>query len=193
MTSAYRWHRRTLQVLQSRHRANRWVLKSPGHIWNLDALLAEYPGAVLIQTHRDPLRVIASTASLLATLRRFASDDVSLPAAATEFADYLFEGFDRSVAARERGTLEADRVVDVQFRAFLADPLGTVRGIYAHLGYELSPAVEERMRRFLAANPQEKHGGHRYRFADTGLDVGALRERARRYQEYFDVPSEPSA
>jgi hypothetical protein len=30
-----------------------------------------------------------------------------------------------------------------------------------------------------------------YTFAETGLDAGELRERARRYQEYFDVPSEP--
>ena len=66
MAPAYRWHRRFLQVLQSRHRRERWVLKSPGHLWCLGALLAEYPNAVLVQTHRDPLRIIASIASLLA-------------------------------------------------------------------------------------------------------------------------------
>src|SRR5262245_19104394 len=57
MAPAYRWHRRFLQHLQSRHPARRWVLKSPGHIWCLDALLAEYPDALLVQTHRDPLRI----------------------------------------------------------------------------------------------------------------------------------------
>ena len=190
MTTAYRWHRRVLQVLQSRHRGARWVLKSPGHIWCLEALLAEYPGALLIQTHRDPLRVVASIASLLTTLRRLASDDTTLPGAAAEFADYLLDGFDRSVTARRNGVVPADRVVDVQFRAFVADPLATVRTAYERFGFALSPAVEARMQAFLAANPQEKHGGHRYAFADTGLDAGAMRERARRYQEYFDVPSE---
>ena len=43
---------------------------------------------------------------------------------------------------------------------------------------------------FLAANPQDKFGKHAYTFAETALDEGELRERARRYQEYFDVPSE---
>jgi soluble cytochrome b562 len=190
MAPAYRWHRRVLQVLQSRHRAARWVLKSPGHIWCLGALLAEYPDALLIQTHRDPLTVVASIASLLATLRRLASDDTSLPAAASDFADHLLDGFDRSVTARQDGTVAADRVVDVHFRTFVADPLPVLRAVYERFGFELPPAVEARMRAFLAANPQGKHGGHRYRFADTGLDTGALRERARRYQEYFDVPSE---
>ena len=47
------------------------------------------------------------------------------------------------------------------------------------------------MRSFLADHGQGEHGGHRYSFAATGLDAGALRERARRYQEYFEVPSEP--
>jgi hypothetical protein len=40
--------------------AERWVLKSPGHLWALDALLAVYPDARIVQTHRDPLQVIAS-------------------------------------------------------------------------------------------------------------------------------------
>src|SRR4029079_5578041 len=59
MTSAYRWHRRFLQHLQSEHAGDRWVLKSPVHMWHLPLLLAEYPDAMVVQTHRDPLKVIA--------------------------------------------------------------------------------------------------------------------------------------
>jgi len=191
MAHAYRWHRRFLQVLQSRHRATRWVLKSPGHLWCLGDLLAEYPRALLVQTHRDPLKIIASLGSLIATLRRLASDETSIAEAASEFADYLIDGLDRSVATRENGTVSPDRIVDVQFSAFMADPLAAVRTIYDRLGLELTADAEARMRAFLAAHPQEEHGRHRYRFADTGLDPGEWRERTRRYQEYFDVPSEP--
>ena len=190
MAPAYRWHRGFLEHLQSRHGGRRWVLKSPGHIWCLGALLAEYPDALLVQTHRDPLRILASLASLIATLRRLASDETSIPAAAAEWADYILEGLDRSVAARRDGTVPAERVVDVQFDAFMADPFATIRSIYQRLGLELSRAAEGRMRSFLAANPADKHGGHRYRFEDTGLDAGPLRERARDYQAYFDVRSE---
>jgi uncharacterized protein (DUF2237 family) len=193
MRPAYRWHRVFLQHLQSRHRGERWVLKSPGHIWCLDALLAEYPDALLVQTHRDPLRIVASLGSLIARLRQLSSDETSIPSAAAEFADYVIEGLDRSVTAREDGTVHADRVVDVQFGAFMADPFTTIRKVYERLGLELDDVAEERMRVFLAANPQDKYGGHRYTFAETGLDEGALRERVRRYQEYFDVPSEPLA
>ena len=191
MAPAYRYHRRFLQHLQSRHRGDRWVLKSPGHIWSLGALLAEYPGALLVQTHRDPLRIVASLASLVALLRRLASDESSVPGVAAELADDVADGLDRSVTARLDGTVRPDRAVDVQFAAFMADPLATVRTIYDRLGMALGGVAEARMRAFLDANPQDKHGGHRYTFAATGLDAGALRERVRRYQTYFDVASEP--
>ena len=54
LAPAYRWHRQVLQHLQSRHPADQWLLKSPAHLWHLDALAGEYPDAVVVQTHRDP-------------------------------------------------------------------------------------------------------------------------------------------
>jgi Sulfotransferase family len=190
LAPAYRWHRHFLQHLQARHPARRWVLKSPGHIWSLGALLAEYPGAQLVQTHRDPLRIIASVASMYLTLRGATAESTSVEQIAAEWADYILEGLDRSVTARQNGTVPAEQVMDVTFREFLADPLGTVRSVYDRFGMELTPETEGRMRAFHDQNPQDKHGGHRYTFAATGLDEGELRERARRYQDYFNVPSE---
>jgi hypothetical protein len=198
MAPAYRWHRFFLEHLQSRHPtgdggAARWVLKSPVHIWCLDALLAEYPDAFLVQTHRDPLSIIASLSSLEQTLRSMTCDDPTIPEIADEWADYIIDGLDRSVTAREDGTVRADRVVDVNFRDFMADPFRVIADIYAGLDLELTPSTEQRMRSFLADHSQPEGGGHRYSFADTGLDAGEIRERSRRYQEYFDVPSEVHA
>lgn len=193
MAGTYRWHRTFLQHLQSRHPAPRWVLKSPGHIWCLDALLAEYPDALLVQTHRDPVRIIASLGSLVSTLRSLTSDAGSVAEAAAEFADHVIEGLDRSVDARLDGTVAARQVIDVQFADFMRDPMHTIAAVYEHLGQELTAEVYRRMQDFLRSNPQDKHGGHEYSLAATGLDVGALRERCRRYQEFFGVPDEPVA
>jgi hypothetical protein len=200
MAPAYRWHRAYLQHLQSEHRAERpggagasparWVLKSPGHLWCLDALLAEYPDALLVQTHRDPLKIIASVSSLMSLLRRLATDDPTMQECADEFSDYILLGLDRSVDARENGTVGPDRVVDVQFADFMSDQIGTIRTIYDHFGMELASEVEERMRAFLRDHPQDKHGTHTYTFADTGLDAAETRDRAQRYQAYFDVAAE---
>jgi hypothetical protein len=188
MASAYRWHRVFLEHLQSRHPTNQWVLKSPGHIWCLDALLTEYPDALLVQTHRDPLRIIASIASLVAMLRSIGCDDPTIPEAATEFAEYIIDGLDRSVDARENGTVDASRVIDTQFADFMRDPFVVIRSIYEHLDLELTPETEQRMRDFLAEHPSEV--GHRYTWDATGLDAGEWRERARRYQDFFAVPDE---
>jgi hypothetical protein len=190
MTSAYDWHRTFLQHLQSQHPTNRWVVKSPGHIWCLSALVDAYPDALLVQTHRDPLRIIASVSSLVAMLRSLASNDTSIPAAAPEFGDYILDGLDRSVTAREDGTIAPDRVVDTNFDAFMADPFATIGTIYDRLGLELTDDTVKRMRAFLDDHPQDKYGKHEYTWADTGLDEGEWRERAQRYQDYFAVPSE---
>ena len=68
---AYRFHHSFLQHLQSRFRRERWVLKSPAHLGQLDALLAMYPDARIIQTHRDPVEVIPSVSSLHHVMQGF--------------------------------------------------------------------------------------------------------------------------
>lgn len=195
MAPAYGWHRRYLEHLQSRHPAGpggaaRWVLKSPAHIWCLDALLAEYPDAFLVQTHRDPRTIVASLSSLQKTLRSMTSDEPAIPEIADEWVDYIVDGLDRSVTAREDGTVRRDRVVDVAFRDFMADPMRVVRAVYAGLDLELPGPTEERMRTFLTDHAQPEGGSHRYTFSDTGLDAEELRERTARYCEHFDVPLE---
>jgi hypothetical protein len=197
MAPAYRWHRQFLQHLQSRHPAGdqpaeRWLLKSPAHIWCLGELLAEYPDALLVQTHRDPLRIIASVSSLQQVLRGMGSDDPQLPEIAEEWAGYIIEGLNRSVTARVDGTVREDQIVDVHFDAFMADPFAAIARIYDRLGLELTAESEGRMRTFLAENSQTEHGTHRYSFAATGLNLHELREQTLRYQEHFEVPSEPN-
>jgi len=189
---AYRWHRRFLEHLHSRHPATQWLLKSPAHLWHLDALAGEYPDAIVVQTHRDPLKVIASTSALVAHLRRMASDDTSVAEVAPGYAEDIFLGLDRGIDARDRGTFPPAQVVDVHFTQFVNDPFSTIRRLYAALDRELTGPTEDRMRTFLAGNPGDG-GGDRYRFADTGLDADALRARAAPYQERFGVVSEPGS
>jgi hypothetical protein len=192
LAPAYRWHRVFLQHLQQRHPAGRWLLKSPAHLWHLDALAHEYPDAVVVQTHRDPLQVIASVSALAAHLRGMASDDTSIEEAARTYTDDIFLGLDRGMDARDRGVFGDDRLVDVHFTELVADPLGTIGRLYESVGRDLTPATAARMERFLADHPGDGGGGGtRYRFADTGLDADELRDRSAVYQERYGVASEP--
>jgi hypothetical protein len=186
----YASHRRQLQYLQWRCPGERWVLKSPGHLWALDALLHEYPDARIIQTHRDPLQVVASLTSLVTLLRTLSSDRVDPLEIAIDWTRRLAQGLQRTMRVREGGLPAEARVVDLPFADLMADPFGAIRGVYERFGLDLEAPAEARMRRFLAANPQDKHGAHRYRFEDTGLALEVERRRFAAYADRFAVPPE---
>jgi hypothetical protein len=189
LAPAYRWHRRYLQHLQS-NVGGQWLLKSPAHLWHLDALAAEYPDALIVQTHRDPLTVISSVSALAHHLRRMVSDVGTIPQAALQYSEDILLGLYRGMAARDRGVFPDEQVVDVQFAEFMADPFATIGALYARLGRELTPDAEQRMREFLAQHPGDGGAG-RYRWADTELVEAELRPRVAAYQDRYDVPTEP--
>lgn len=192
----FRWvyasHRRQLQYLQWQCPAERWVLKSPGHLWALESLLAEYPDARIVQTHRDPLQVIASLASLIAVLRSMASDAIDPAAIGAEWTTRLAAGLRHATAVRDARTGGAP-VFDMHFRDFIRDEIGMVRRIYAHFDLEMTAEAESRMRCFLAANPKDKHGAHRYALADSGLDPATERARYREYQARYAIEPESTS
>jgi hypothetical protein len=191
MKSALTWHRRFLQVLQWKAPGKRWALKSPQHLWHIQHVHREYPDALFVQTHRDPVRVLVSISSLVVTLRRLASDEGSLPRVADYYARALARGYDNTVAYRRSGMLPERQVVDLYFHDFIGDPVGTVRRAYDHFGLELSDAAATAMQSFLSDHPADKHGKHLYRFADVGMDEQEARAMFQGYQRYFHIPSEP--
>jgi len=185
---AYRFHRIFLQHLQSGV-SGQWLLKSPAHLWHLDALLTEYPDALIVQTHRDPLNVISSIAALTHHLRRMGTDDSNIAECAAQSYEEVVVGLGREMALRDSGAVPADRVIDVLFTDFVNDPLTTITDIYQKLGRELRPDTAQKMRYFLAAHPGDGGGG-RYTWSDTGLDAAEVRDRVSAYQDRYGVPTE---
>jgi len=185
---AYRFHRIFLQHLQSGV-SGQWLLKSAAHLWQLDALLAEYPDAMIVQTHRDPLNVISSIAALTHHLRRMGSAESNIAECAAQSYEEIVVGLERGMAMRDSGVVPAGRVVDVQFADFMNDPWTTIKDIYAKLGRELGSDAEQSMHDFLAAHPGDGGRG-RYTWSDTGLDADEVRDRVRAYQERYGVPTE---
>jgi hypothetical protein len=185
---AYRYHRMFLQHLQSGVHGQ-WLLKSPAHLWQLDALLAEYPDALIVQNHRDPLNVISSIAALTHHLRRMSTDESTVAECAAQSYEEIIVGLEREMALRDSGVVPDDRIIDVKFTDFMNDPWATIGGIYQALGRELRPETEQRMRDFLAAHPSD--GGHgRYTWSDTALNADEVRERVRPYQDRYAIPTE---
>jgi len=184
---SYEMHRRFLQHLQWRWRGERWVLKAPAHLFGIRALLDVYPDAGVILTHRDPLQVVGSLASLTYHLRSTFSDEIDPLQVGPEMTHRWADGLYRALRAREDGLVRADRFLDVRYDDLVADPMASVRRIYTHYGLLLSPVAEERMRRFLAQHPKDKHGRHQYTLAEFGLDRDEEAERYRPYRDRFDL------
>lgn len=192
MAPAYRWHHRFLQHLQSEHMVDRWLLKSPAHLWNFAELAAEYPDAIVIQNHRDPLKVIASISALGASLREMTTDSFEVQRLAAQYGEDIMSGLDRALAQRRDGLFPEDQVIDVRYQDFRTDLLGTVATIYDRLGLELTDEAAARQKAFLDAHPGDAANSlRRYTWEQTGLDEGEMRERASAYQEYFGIESEP--
>jgi hypothetical protein len=188
--TAYAFHRRMLQHLQWRCFAPRWVLKSPAHLFAFDAIFKTYPDACIVQTHRDPLEVLSSTASLTAVLRRAFSDKIDLEDIGAEVTQRWAEGIRRAMAVRNARGAARDRFLDVRYRDLVSNPIATVRRIYAGFELEWTGDVEARMQRFLSANPQYKHGKHDYALARFGLVPEDVKSLFQSYRDRFLVELE---
>jgi hypothetical protein len=160
-----------------------WVLKSPSHLSYLDSLLRTLPDVTVVQCHRSPEEAVGSYASLVLAVRRPHTADLS-PAAAGAHA------LRRCSVAAQRALDGRDQAgdgpfVDVGYPELVADPLGVARRLYQHLGRPFDAAAEAAMARWLADNPQHKHGAHRYDLAEFGLAPGQITAALAPYLDRF--------
>lgn len=191
MLATYRRHRDVLKLIGSTSPERRWLLKYPLHMGNLRALLAIYPDACVVQTHRDPGKVIPSICSLVAGWRALYEDNVDRRAVGTWLLDRWATRLNRGLEARRE--YDAKQFFDLHLREILADPVGAVRRIYDHFGIAMTPAAEQRLRAWKDENPRGKHGEHRYRAEDFGLTAALIAERFAPYMEHFRIEREGSS
>lgn len=188
----YRLHRMALQNLQYRCRSERWVLKNPGHVFNLGHLLAVYPDARIIQTHRDPAKVIPSVTALLLAMRQansnevFAADKIALGNLRAFAA-----GLEKAIEFRRRPGME-EHFHDVDFRRLIADPMATVREIYRRFDQPLGADAEARMRSWLASNDRHQ-AKSKFTLAQYGLDEAGVYRQFAAYMNHYGIRPEAGA
>jgi Sulfotransferase family len=184
----FRTHRAMLQNLQAGMRGERVLLKNPGHIFHLQTLLAAYPDAQIVQTHRDPARVIPSVAALLVMMRRNSSHDVA-PAEkiASSNLRAFADGLAKAIEFRKSGVNQ--HFCDVHFRRMVSDPIGTVEGIYARFGMSLSDEARRAMLAWLA-DPASRTPKGRHELAEYGLDEAAIDRAFGEYLEHYGIVRE---
>lgn len=185
-TASYGYLKRTLQALQWLRPGDpdtRWVLKSPQHLEQFPALLATFGDATFVVTHRDPVEVTLSMATMISYAARMACerpDPVQLSRYWLDRADDLLNG-----CLRDRELLPAGQSIDVRFDDFMADEEGTVARIYELAGQPLDAGARRAMARFRTEHPRGRHGAVHYHAADLGLDPAAVAHRLRDYRDRF--------
>ena len=190
-TSAYAYMKTVLQILQWYRPRERWVLKSPQHLEQLGPLLATFPDATIVVTHRDPVAVVQSTITMVCYVAR-TNYRTTRP---EWYRDYWTDRVRRLLEAsvRDRHRLPAGRTVDVLFHEYMADEMATLERVYACAGIELTQQARAEIEAYRTAHPRGKEGRVVYDLRrDFGVGAEEIRAHFGFYFERFPVRIEVS-
>ena len=167
-----------------------WILKTPQHMLDLPALLEVFPDARLIFTHRDPLKVVGSAASLAWNQTIIYSDHADPARMGQEWLRKTALQVERMRAARE--AIPTERMIDVQYEDMERDWRGTLERVYRFLELDMAPALPA-MENYMQRASALKRKPHAYSLEEFGLSEGEVLDRLGDYVRAFDVPIEGEA
>jgi hypothetical protein len=186
MRATYRYHRRVLRLLQWHCPPRLWHLKTPVHMFSLDALTEAYPDARFLWSHRDPATVLGSVCSLIEYTRSWSSDRRDPSGLGAEQLDRWSEAVSRAMEFRRR--VGGDRFADITFGDLQVDPVGALAAAYEAIDLPFSSRSREAVSRWAANHAPGSHGEHSYELSRFGLEADQVRSRFSRYlDEYHAV------
>lgn len=189
---AYRFHKRFLQHLQHQNGRGNWILKSPDHVYCLDALLDVYPDACFVFVHRDPMKVMASVARLTELLRAPFTRRIDRGQIGRQVTDRWVQGSKMLIEASKRFEHSPERICHIRYKDLVSEPLNTICALYRHFGRSISGRAETAIRRSLTARPRGGYGENHHRLEDYGIDPLLERRRFGPYVAHFRVDAERS-
>ena len=182
----YRDLKRVLKLLQwydpSRH-GKKWILKTPGHLMGIAAVMEVFPEAKLIMTHRDPVAIVPSWASLEHGMYIMVSDEVSKKEVGAFWQDRLAELLNGFVAERER--VNGRNFVDVPYKDLLSDPITTGTRVLESAGVTVTDEIVAGMAQWIEANRREDRAPHQYTLEEYGLDKTEIEQKFAQYRSRF--------
>jgi hypothetical protein len=182
MRGTYEYHRRVLRLLQWHCPPRLWHLKTPVHMFALDALLDAYPGAKFLWSHRDPAKVLGSVCSLIHYTRSWSSDRDDSFELGAEQLERWWVGISRAMDFRSQ--VGDDRFADLAFADLQVDPVGALGTALDHIGVGFPSSSREAVLQWATGHKPGSHGQHSYDLADFGLDAEQVR---RRFAPYLDT------
>jgi Sulfotransferase family len=185
MDGTYRYHRRVLRLLQWHCPPRLWHLKTPVHMFALDALLTTYPDAKFLWSHRDPSKVLGSVCSLIHYTRSWSSDRDDSVELGAEQLDRWSDGIARAMDFRARAG--GDRFADLSFADLQVDPVRALATAFQRIGLEFPARSRQAVARWAENHEPGSHGQHSYDLAQFGLEPDQVRARFARYMDTYDA------
>jgi len=179
---SYQEYHSLLQILQSIDPTRRLTLKAPAHTSSITNLLETIPGAMLIQIHRDPVRVCNSINDLIYSNHVMVTNDLDIPRMAETNINALEKWATLSLEAHDT---YPDKIYDLYYDWLLSDPIGSIRRIYNHFGLAWSDTFEDRLQTYLFENPKDKYGKHLYSTTDFGFTDATIAKHFKDYSKRF--------
>lgn len=166
----------SLQVLAAGQPSPRWVLKHPGNLFYLKAIMEVFPDATIVWTHRDPITVLGSMCSMAESLhhlhlRRAA---VSPKAIGRQWLKVLAHGVE---TARQQKTellsswgsrVRPDAFIDLSYNALMVQPHSNVQALFERLGLPFDDREALLLDRALAKPVDRRR--HEYAMSRYGVD-----------------------
>ena len=169
--------------------STRWVLKCPQHLEQLPVLQSVFADATFAVTHRDPVSVVQSAATMLAYGQRISRKHVDVRGLIQYWTDRVVHLLQACVL--DRASLPDERSIDVPFQEFMADDLAMVARIYAKADLPMTAQSSAELQTFIDEHPRGKHGSIVYNLReDFGVEPSALRARFDFYFDRFPVAVE---
>jgi hypothetical protein len=188
-TPHYRYLKTVLQILQWRRPGERWVLKSPQHLEQLGPLMTVFPDATVVVTHRDPVSVVQSAATMMAYAARMSYRSPDPDYYLTYWTDRIRRLLE--VSLRDHHLVPADRRVDVPFDRFMADPMDSVEHIYKVAEFPLTDDARRTIATYRNDHPRDKEGQVEYDLrADFGVEPEEVRSHFGFYHDVVGVREE---
>lgn len=159
-------YRAFLQVIQHGDTSTGLALKSPDHTPGLGMLLETVPEAMIIQTHRNPIKSSNSLHSMVYGNHTHVATKLDPKRMARTNLNHLDAAFRYNALGREK---HPNRVFDADYQDLVSKPIELVRSIYEWFSVDWPTNHEDVLQAYLDANPQNKFGSHKYSSEDFGL------------------------
>lgn len=175
LESTYRYERRVLKLLSWGMPNKPWHLKTPMHVLFIPSILAVFPDARFVMTHRDPTDVLLSISELYRDIFTTFTEEVDFKYIGSSNLQVWSTAMDRVLAHR---AAHGDRLFyDIDYRAMQADPIGEVRGLYAWLGEPVTEKFATGMASWWEQSQKVREPSAKADPALFGLDIDTIRPR----------------